>query len=798
MQPDDDKTREVTVLSEGTVIGHYRIVEKIGSGGMGEVYLAEDTELNRKVALKFLSSHLCQDADCRARFKREAQAAAKLNHPNIVTIHEVSEFNGRPFFAMEHVEGQPLSELIKQGDCSLDKVINLSLQICEGLQEAHKAGITHRDIKPVNILVSQSERAKLVDFGLASVAGADKLTKEGSTLGTIGYMSPEQVQGKLTDHRSDLFSFGVVLYELISCKSPFKGETPAATMNAIARQIPEPLARYKTGVPDELQRIVSKLLQKDPTLRYQTAADVISDLMGLKVTSQSLTHIPTKKKRTRRIAVGSIALVLLAVGAYGIFRTNLFKSGKTTVQRKMLAVLPFENLSPDPDQEYFSDGLTEELTSKLSLVQSLCVISRSSSMTFKGSNKTIPEIAKALGVQYVVEGSVRKAGKELRITAQLIDAANDAHLWANTYTGTLDDVFDMQDSVSRAIVDGIRIQLTPDETRRLGKRSFNNTAAFEYYLRGRDEIGIGTEAAINRGMQYLQQGFDIVGDNALIYCGMAWGYWMMVNNGFAQEEGISKAEDYARKSLNLDPELAEAHAILGWINSAFLGNLRNAVEHFKEALAIDPNSTNALTGLSILYSEFTGKVNASLPLIERRHIILPLDSLNWLLDQGWVRLFVGEFRQALGPLREAYERGPKDPASGFFYAMTAAYCDSFDEANSVIDELVKANPASSLVNLLQALQLAFQKDKAGALRELTPDVQRTCRRDGGWSYHVGALLALAGAKDEALDWLENAVNRGFINYPFMEKDTFLNSIRGEEKFKKLMEQVKYEWEHFEV
>ena len=287
MQPDDDKTQAVTVLSKGTVIGHYRIVEKIGAGGMGEVYLAEDTELNRKVALKFLSPHLCQDADCRARFKREAQAAAKLNHPNIVTIHEVSEFNGRPFFAMEHVEGQPLSELIKQGDCPLDKVIDLSLQICEGLQEAHKAGITHRDIKPANILVSHSGRAKLVDFGLASVAGADKLTKEGSTLGTIGYMSPEQVQGKPTDHRSDLFSFGVVLYELISCKSPFKAETPAATMNAIAQQTPEPLARYKAGVPDELQRIVSKLLQKDPALRYQTAADVISDLTALKATSQS-------------------------------------------------------------------------------------------------------------------------------------------------------------------------------------------------------------------------------------------------------------------------------------------------------------------------------------------------------------------------------------------------------------------------------------------------------------------------------------------------------------------------------
>ncbi|MCX6832062.1 MAG: protein kinase, partial [candidate division Zixibacteria bacterium] len=484
---------------------HYRIVEKIGAGGMGEVYLAEDTELNRKIALKFLSPHLCQDADCRARFKREAQAAAKLNHPNIVTIHEVSEFNGRPFFAMENVEGQPLSELIRQGDCSLDKVIDLSLQTCEGLQAAHEKGVTHRDIKPANILVSQSGRAKLVDFGLAAVAGADKLTREGSTLGTISYMSPEQVQGKPTDQRSDLFSFGVVLYELVSCKSPFKGETPAATMNAIAQQTPEPLARYKAGVSDELQRIVSKLLQKDPALQYQTAADVISDLTGLKATSQLLTGAPVRKNQTWRLVVGVAALVLLAVAAYGIFKSNIFIGEKATAQRKMLAVLPFENLSPDPDQEYFSDGLTEELTSKLSLVQSLCVISRSSSMTFKGSNKTIPEIAKALKVQYIIEGSVRKAGKELRITAQLIDAANDAHLWANTYTGTLEDVFDMQDSVTRAIIEGIRIQLTPDETRRVKKRGIDDVDAYVLYLKGVNGIYEGTADALRKGLRSLEQ-----------------------------------------------------------------------------------------------------------------------------------------------------------------------------------------------------------------------------------------------------------------------------------------------------
>jgi eukaryotic-like serine/threonine-protein kinase len=795
---DDDQTSPLIDLSQLPKVSQYVLVSKIGSGGVGEVYLAEDTSLNRNVALKFLSAHLCQDADCRARFKREAQAAAKLNHPNIVTVYEVSEYNCRPFFTMEYVEGQPLSELIKQGDCSLDKMIDLSLQICEGLQEAHKAGITHRDIKPANILVSQSGRAKLVDFGLAAVAGADKLTREGSTLGTLGYMSPEQVQGRPTDHRSDLFSFGVVLYELISCRSPFKGETPAATMNAITQQIPEPLTRYKAGVPVELQRIVSKLLQKDPALRYQTAADVISDLTGLKATSQLLTGAPVRKNQTWRPVFGVAVLVLLAVAAYGIFKSNFFTGKATIAQRKMLAVLPFENLSPDPDQEYFSDGLTEELTSKLSLVQSLCVISRSSSMTFKGSNKTIPEIAKALKVQYIVEGSVRRAGNELRITAQLIDANADFHLWSKTYAGTLDDVFDMQDSVSRAIVDGIRIELTPDETRRLGKRSFNNTAAFAYYLEGKAEIDRGTEDAIIQGMRYLQQGLDIVGDNALIYSGMAWGYWNMVNGGFAQDEDISKAEDYAKKSLNLDPELPEAHAMLGWINCAFLGNQRKAVEQFKEALAINPNSTPALSGLAIVYYSYVGKVSASLSLIERRNTIFPLDSLYTFVKQGGIALFTTNFMQAREANRKAYEIGLRDPVQTFFYAISLAYCDSVKEAFSVIDECVGENPTSSMINFLEVMRHALQKDKLGALERLTSDVQQSCRRDAEWSYHLGALLSLAGAKEEAWPWLENAVNRGFINYPFWEKDPFLDNIRTEERFKKLIERVKYEWEHFEV
>jgi serine/threonine protein kinase len=785
------------LFAKDAIIGHYRIVDKIGAGGMGEVYLAEDTELNRRVALKFLAPDLCRDADCRARFKREAQAAAQLSHPNIVTIHEVGEYNGRPFFAMEHIEGESLADFIKRGDRSLERTIDLSIQICEGLDKAHRAGIIHRDIKPSNILIDRDGRAKILDFGLAAIEGVDKLTKTGSTMGTLHYMSPEQTRGEVLDERSDIFSFGVVLYEMITGQLPFRGDHEPAIIYSIGNEDPEPLARYKAGVPDELQRIVGKMLAKDRAARYQHADDLLADLrtFSKEKAPSSMGGRPRRDAWSRYVVTAAVAVILVVAGYWGVTKLLTRDARKAEPARKMLAVLPFENLSPDPDQEYFSDGLTEELTSKLSQIQSLCVISRSSSMTFKGSNKTVPEIAKALKVQYVVEGSVRRAGNNLRITAQLIDANADAHLWSRTYAGTMDDVFDMQDSVSRAIVDGIKVQLTPDETRRLGKRSFNNTAAFTYYLKGKDEIDKGTEDDIRLGLQYLQQGLDIVGDNALIYCGMAWGYWTMVNNGMSQEEDISKVNEYARKARDLDPELPEAHAILGWVNCAFLGNQRQAVEHFKDALKIDPNNEGALYGLAVVYSCCVGKGPDALTLLDRRRVILG-DSLRVGYEDA--QFGAGDFSQALVGYRRYYQTGNRDPVKVLYYSMTLAACDSIDAAIRIIDESVKRNSTSAVGKLSQALAFALQADRARTLQAVTSEVRSTCKRDAAWSFILGEILARAGAKEEAFEWLENGVNRGFINYPFMLKDPFLDNIRGDERFKKLLERAKHEWERFDA
>jgi serine/threonine protein kinase len=345
-QEQNDNTRSFVPITEGTMISQYKIVEKIGAGGMGEVYLAEDTELDRRVALKFLPQHLCPDEDYRARFRREAQAVARLNHPNIIAVYEVSEYQGRPFFAMELVEGQSLSELATSKTLGIERIIEIAIQICDGLGAAHEKNVVHRDIKPSNIIIDAYGRPKILDFGLAAIRGSDQITRTGSTLGTTQYMSPEQVENREINHLSDLFSLGVVLYELVTARTPFERDNEAATLKAISQDNPEPLARYKSDIPHEFQRIINKLLEKDSSVRYQSAAGVISDLKPFIISTGShLIMAPIKRRKRWPLAIGGAVIIAALLGA-GIkyWPGETAHTDKTMPGRKMLAVLPFENL----------------------------------------------------------------------------------------------------------------------------------------------------------------------------------------------------------------------------------------------------------------------------------------------------------------------------------------------------------------------------------------------------------------------------------------------------------------------
>ena len=741
----------------GKTISHYRILEKLGQGGMGIVYKAEDTKLKRTVALKFLPSELTRDPAAKERFIQEAQAASALDHPNICTIHEVDETtDGQSFIVMTCYEGETLKRRIERGPLEIGEALEIAMHVARGLGRAHEAGIVHRDVKPGNIMVTDRDDVKIVDFGLAKLAGQARLTKTGSTLGTAAYMSPEQARGEDVDGRTDIWSLGVVLYEMVTGELPFKGEHEAALLYSIVHKKPRALSELRPHVPAPLLSLVSRVLQKDRALRYQTAGELITDL--------------------KKLAASSIQLPR---------------------QEKSIAVLPFENLSPDPDQEYFSDGLTEEVISDLSNVRALRVISRSSAMTFKGTKKKVPEIARELDVQYVLEGSVRKAGNSLRITAQLIDAASDAHLWAEKYSGTLDDVFDVQEKVSRSIVTALRLKLTTEESQKIAERPIDNVAAHQCYLRANVEIWRFTESSLDSALVHLRQGLDMLGANALLYSAMASVYFQLANIGAGQEDCIAKAEEYAQRALALDPDSPQAHFVMGVIAGAFRGDVHEWIRRLKTALAINPNFVDALRFLAGPYIISIGKLAAAEPLLQRMKQIDPLDPWNHVL-LGLFLCYDGQYAASLDPFRRYYEADQDNPVAQFFYVTALVLEKKLDEALAIIDRGAKAAPDNACTKFGLLLKYALLKDKVSAFQELTPEFQKTCRRDHQWSYFVALPLAVLDVKEESLDWLENAVNKGFINYPELNRNTHLDNLRGEERFKKLMERVKYEWEHFEV
>jgi len=741
----------------GNTLAHYKVLEKIGEGGMGVVYKAEDTKLKRTVALKFLPSELTRDAQARARFVQEAQAAAALDHPHICAVFEIGEAEGATYIAMPYVKGRSLKERIAAGPLSMEEALDIAGQVAEGLKEAHQRGIIHRDIKPANIMLTEKGQAKIMDFGLAKLEAGVDLTRTMAVIGTVAYMSPEQARGEEVDCRTDIWSVGATLYEMLTGQKPFGQKHDQALLYSILNDTTESVSRICPEIPKQLDRVIQKALEKDKSRRYQNMAELLKDLKSTQVAGLGLPKA-----------------------------------------EKSIVVLPFENISPDPEQEYFCDGMTEEIITDLSRVHDLLVISRSSAMTFKDTKKTIPEIARAVNVRYVLEGSVRKAGNSLRITAQLIDSETDAHLWAEKYSGTLDDVFDIQEKVSRSIAEALKLRLTAEEKRRMAERSISDVTAYEYYLRAYPEILNGTEQTVGRAVRYLQNALDIVGDNALIYSYMAFAYWMYVNIGARQEEYRTKAEEYVKKSLAQDPTLGKAHVVLGWIKlGAPGGKFETGLHHFKKGLEFSPEETWAWQGIADIYI-FAGRISSAIPICEKLLKLDPLDfHTNWI--QAALPLYDGRFDEAVRLWLKLYETFPEYPQAQLYTALALAYSGKNNQAFEIIDKSASLNPDNVVVKLGLMLKAAIQGDAEKAHREATPEFRWTCRQDGTYSHNLAGIFAMLHERTEALDWLENAVDRGVINYPFLaEKDSFLDNIRGEPRFQKLMQRVKSDWEHFEV
>ncbi len=830
----------------GQTISHYRILEKLGEGGMGIVYKAHDTELDRLVALKFLPQYLTSDAAEKERFYHEARAASALNHPNITTIFEIKEFDGRVYLSMEFVEGKTLKKLIEQEVPPTKKALDLAIQVCDGLMAAHEKGIVHRDIKSDNIMVSPKGQVKIMDFGLAKVKGATKLTKAGSTLGTAAYMAPEQARGEEVDQRSDIFSLGVVLYELFTGRLPFRGEHHAALVYALMNEEPPPIARFNETVSPELARIVSKAMAKEADERYQHVDDMLADLRrerkGLEYAragyaTASTTVLPPQeppqKKRLSRILlpVGIIAALGIVVLSYLLLNSRTGGGGQA--DRKSIAVLPLANLSGEKGDEYFTDGMTEDIITQLSKISDMKVISRASVMQFKGTTKSPQEIGSALGVATVLEGSVRRAGDRVRIDGRLLDARSGESLWAESYDREMKDIFDIQSDVAKKIAAALQAKLSPEERERIDRKPTENLDAYAFYLKGREYYYRYRRQDNEDAINLFRKALSLDANYALAYAGLGDAYGQRAQRFGFQDAWIDSSIAASTKSLSIDPNLAEAYKSLG-LAYTVRGSLKKSLEMYNKAIDINPNYFPALGNIGFNYQSL-GEYDKAIAWLKKSIAVNPTfgyayagmgGEYSFLGEQGkaqeWVKkaldlqpdlsfahstlaivlLRDGQYSRAVAESQKIVTGSP-DALEGL---MAGGVCRSFagdlqgareyfekalavDSQWSVIPVWVR--PTTRLAHI--ALKAGDRK-QALALLDRSAGIDHT-QLDAGSeiftpAYDLAAVSALRGNSDEAFMWLQKAFDAGWRDYHLFSADPVFESLRNDPRFAKLVSSAK--------
>jgi len=764
----------------GTKINHYKILEKIGEGGMGVVYRAEDTKLKREVAIKFLPHSLKNNTLERKRFEVEARAAAALNHPNITTIHSIEETDDELFIIMEIIDGHDLKSILYEKQLSEQEIINIAFQIVQGLQSAHNSGVIHRDIKPANIMLTRSGTVKLMDFGLAKMLSlGTQLTQDGHAMGTISYMSPEQTRGGDVDVRTDIWAFGVILYEMLAGSLPFRGEYEQAVVYSILNEEPVPLTKFRAGIPLQLQRIVMKCLEKNPENRYQNADDLISELMKIKEPSEiDIAKLGKTGKNITSFVPKVLVLVLIIVVGYFVVTEMLpVDMASTNKEEASIAVLPFKNISSDPHQEYFCEGMTEQIISNLSRVQNLKVISRTSVSKFKNSIETIPEIAAILNVKFILEGSVRKSQDFIRVTTQLINAEDDSHVWAEDFDKQLDDVFKIQDDISDRVISYVLRKLPSNEIIRTPSKQTNNIQAYDFYLRGRyyheqKLLYSEDEESFKLAKMMFEKAIEHDPSFALPYAALADIYHTyFINKPNQRKEILGLQTEYLNKAFSLDSTLAYNYLVKGRIHQ-INEEIDEAFESFNKAVQIAPNAEwmnysfgSFLFGRGLCYEaiHFIDKTIKVDPLNPRFYIIRAISN-NYL----------GNFEKSESDYKKAVELQPKFIPALVNYAHLLIEIDRLEEAENVLTQIEEIQPID---NFLKAKFLAAKDQRKTALDLM------------GKNQNV-QIFSLLGMKEEALFLIENSLfldNKSRTSYYWLYKtNPVYIKIRDDLRFQKLL------------
>ena len=717
----------------GETISHYKILSKLGEGGMGVVYKAEDTKLKRIVALKFLPPELTRDGEAKTRFIHEAQAASSLDHPNVCTIYEIDETNdGHTFIAMAYYEGETLKDKIQRAPLTLEEAVDTAVQIARGLDKAHQMGIVHRDIKPANIFINRDGVVKIIDFGLAKLAGQAKMTRTGTTLGTVAYMSPEQATGQEVDHRTDIWSLGVVLYEMLTGRRPFSGEYDPAIIYAILHEAPKPLGALRCEIPSELERVVMKAMAKPPTERYESAGDMRAAL----------------ESSARSIAAGADSASLTPA--------------PQQAQLPSIAVLPFKDMSAQRDQEYFCEGIAEELINGLTQIEGLRVAARTSAFQFKGRDLDVRHIGKELGVESVLEGSVRKAANRIRITAQLVTVSDGYHIWSEKYDRDLEDIFAIQDEISLAIVEKLRGKLLKEEKSKLVKRYTDNEEAYNLYLKGRYYWNRRHEGGIQKAIEFFQQAVEKDPLCAPAHVGIADCYNVSGILGLMDPRiAYARSREAVTKALDIDDDLAEAHASLGWIKTFYDWDWAGAEAEFLRTFELNPNYAAGHYFYS-LHLGVRGRHDESIAEASRA---VELDPIHLVFNTiQAVTLYWGRrYDAAIEQFRKTLDMDPNFFLANLYFGLALAMKEKWGEAVEPISRALAASPGSPLAMGLIGHVLAASGRTREALEVLDRLEELSKERFVG--SHAKALIHLGlEADDRMFECLESA---------FVERESWL-------------------------